>query len=836
MKKKPLILSVETIFFIILLFNISNFGHSQRTHQYAVREAYKLLEKHYRGSVPDIKNNLGNTQTGNFNGHFPLDNGTPWTDGKIVAGAFREDEEDVIYHIGESIGDVSRYAWASVSHFWNADDGPNALTNLSFLAGSDPKPNAYQKIMTYATSGNGIYIMVLCRLPGKVWGTANLYIKYNSLPDLYKNRNLYITRAEYLGQGSTNYNPALKLENSYFSNGVLQDLINIISWEVLGRMTHLIADMSVPAHVHNDDHAGGDGYEDYMGHGVDDPLPSATTYWDANRVFNAFGNIMNPYVSYEGPLYHLMYTVNQLADHFASNDANGDDTFDHNNNELEQYYPYGIGPTTKAQVNQGSTTNYNNIRNATFPHSIRAIAGLFHWFVTESNLQIITPSYVINPTVRNVGTVYGGYAQIPGSFSIYNNGQIPIQIKVKTTNPLYDLDISTTPKDYEKTISLAPWQTHTINYHAVAPLYAGSFTEVITIDAIDYNIHKTHTIIGTVPIPDFCFAETNRMMLSPEEQLFDEAFLDSFYELDTLDAMEKVKLKPKDKMKFAYEMFELPETELVSNVCMQSIKTYPNTEMDMAFYALNVLWESALEEPSSKDYDIKDFIKYLKKLAKEKKKYRVYGYGELILSLIEEEERLEKLTNVYNNYSDQPLAEISLFYQFIYYFIQKDDIATAKSLINQMDKEFKYSKYTYQAHMILEDVGFTLEGLKDLIDKNDELYYEKPSLAKKNIKNLLEKENIVPNEYLLSQNYPNPFNPITSISYSIPDNLQVSLKVYNSMGQLVKTLVSRDKLAGTYNIVWDSTNESGNIVSSGTYIYVLTTPNKVLSNKMILLK
>ena len=86
-------------------------------------------------------------------------------------------------------------------------------------------------------------------------------------------------------------------------------------------------------------------------------------------------------------------------------------------------------------------------------------------------------------------------------------------------------------------------------------------------------------------------------------------------------------------------------------------------------------------------------------------------------------------------------------------------------------------------------------------------------------------------EFSLSQNYPNPFNPTTVIKYNIPVDSQVKLRVYNSLGQLVRTLSSGFKRAGSYEITFRSDN-----LASGVYIYELSTDNFYDSKKMVLIK
>ena len=85
-------------------------------------------------------------------------------------------------------------------------------------------------------------------------------------------------------------------------------------------------------------------------------------------------------------------------------------------------------------------------------------------------------------------------------------------------------------------------------------------------------------------------------------------------------------------------------------------------------------------------------------------------------------------------------------------------------------------------------------------------------------------------------NYPNPFNPTTQIKYSLPKDTNVKLEIYNIKGQKITTLVDEKKEAGYHAIDWSSTDETGKSVSSGMYFYRLTTDDKVLNKKMMLLK
>ena len=91
----------------------------------------------------------------------------------------------------------------------------------------------------------------------------------------------------------------------------------------------------------------------------------------------------------------------------------------------------------------------------------------------------------------------------------------------------------------------------------------------------------------------------------------------------------------------------------------------------------------------------------------------------------------------------------------------------------------------------------------------------------------------------LTQNYPNPFNPSTTISYNVDVSGMVTLKVYDVMGRLVRTLVDGYKISGYesgYSVVWDGKDQQGQQVSAGLYIYSLQTPSGIKTKKMVLMK
>lgn len=94
----------------------------------------------------------------------------------------------------------------------------------------------------------------------------------------------------------------------------------------------------------------------------------------------------------------------------------------------------------------------------------------------------------------------------------------------------------------------------------------------------------------------------------------------------------------------------------------------------------------------------------------------------------------------------------------------------------------------------------------------------------------------LPDGYELAQNYPNPFNPTTIIEFSLPTTSDVSVDIYNLLGQKVKNLVSGTLAAGQHRLEWDGTNDRGDEAATGVYFYRLQADDFATSRKMMLLR
>ena len=136
------------------------------------------------------------------------------------------------------------------------------------------------------------------------------------------------------------------------------------------------------------------------------------------------------------------------------------------------------------------------------------------------------------------------------------------------------------------------------------------------------------------------------------------------------------------------------------------------------------------------------------------------------------------------------------------------------------------------------------EGAFVAVDKNKNVYiagnHDDPIHSRKALFGLLKYSQSVgitnisseiPDNYKLYQNYPNPFNPKTIITYEIPENSLITLKVYDIQGKELVTLVNEFQNAGKYEAEFN-----GNYLSSGVYLYKLSSENFSKTNRMVLLK
>lgn len=134
-----------------------------------------------------------------------------------------------------------------------------------------------------------------------------------------------------------------------------------------------------------------------------------------------------------------------------------------------------------------------------------------------------------------------------------------------------------------------------------------------------------------------------------------------------------------------------------------------------------------------------------------------------------------------------------------------------------------------------------LSDFEDSLDDAETFYAEElggATLKKTSSTSYLQAEisGSIPDKFSLEQNFPNPFNPDTQIRFSLPEATHVQIRIYNTLGQVVKTLVNDDYPAGTFQVSWNSKDESGQQVPSGVYFYQIKAGEFQAQRKLLLLK
>ena len=369
MKKKLI-----TIFLFVGFMNMI-FAHGEGVHQHMVREAYKLLKTFIGQDIREMKDHVGYNEVGY--GAFNPGN-------LIVIGAHREDAEDVVY--GFSGLNTTN------THFWDPDEGDGSHF-ISPTGGS--YHNAYEKALLFINSGYDLNIeLILYGFPTEANGSgfcatqrAILTFHYNSLMDMYKNKNIYVTKVSWQTGGQTIYNNPIKFLQNHWSllnSGTYNGFFGLVSFEILGRVCHLLGDMTVPAHTHNDPHpapVNPDSYEEWMNQ------PSIYNQWTYLNAVTQ-GGLINSTLN-SNPLKYLFYPTAQIASFFGSSDIDGN-----NGSGINDPFSFYAGlPEMIQQLNStfGGPTPHTfipltDISNYSFVYGIRAIAGLLYWFAKEADL------------------------------------------------------------------------------------------------------------------------------------------------------------------------------------------------------------------------------------------------------------------------------------------------------------------------------------------------------------------------------------------------------------------------------------------------------------------
>ena len=130
------------------------------------------------------------------------------------------------------------------------------------------------------------------------------------------------------------------------------------------------------------------------------------------------------------------------------------------------------------------------------------------------------------------------------------------------------------------------------------------------------------------------------------------------------------------------------------------------------------------------------------------------------------------------------------------------------------------------------DIDVIIIGIAQLSDDIFKPRVYKNMLTPLSTKNI----SLYPKSFKVNQNYPNPFNPVTSLSYDLPEDSFVSITIYDMLGNIVNNLVNTNQSSGYKSVQWNATNNQGEPVSAGIYLYSIEAGEFRQTKKMILLK
>jgi parallel beta-helix repeat protein len=201
----------------------------------------------------------------------------------------------------------------------------------------------------------------------------------------------------------------------------------------------------------------------------------------------------------------------------------------------------------------------------------------------------------------------------------------------------------------------------------------------------------------------------------------------------------------------------------------------------------------------------------------------IYAQAELQLAVESEKNQLKELNALQTKYKDHLLMEDILFAKFMYFFNEAEDLEKAERISQNLKQKFPKSELYVQTQRFLGKEDKDLENFA----KSRAALGETPTLETESL----------PTKYELLGNYPNPFNPQTKIPFHLPQASQVTIEVYNTLGQLVATPANGIFEAGRHKVVFN-----GASFASGLYIVRAQMKSKESGaahhfvHKMILLK
>lgn len=411
------------VIIIILLGTRFSYSYDQDTHKWLTIQAWELVRYQYPeviGSEMDIAMKRGHDYT--WEGY----NWGPFSQQCIVNGSFVEDDHDAAFHEENRLIHCGPFSssgiFTSANHFWNPDLGFGYQHSFWTCCGTYGRfNNARDKLIAY---GDGLSTNWTQNYKFNIpWGPysvvlngetvqALIGISYFGLHNGIKGQ-LYVPRIYVWRRIGAFYMyfpydlPTPQPLSNYVTSPSERDEIRkYITWEIAGRMCHLIEDMGVPAHAHDDPHPTGASVcsdPDYYEHHYIPSYRTSKTYMDA---YNQ-GGVIN-YSSYWWPTQvaaYSSYIVNQVSDRFGSSDEWGDANYlTAYASDLQPIYN-SIGNITPEPGHGNEVQDVLFAHN--YVHSIRRLAGfLWHLFNFSSVQPGLPYDLTLESRILNHGINY----------------------------------------------------------------------------------------------------------------------------------------------------------------------------------------------------------------------------------------------------------------------------------------------------------------------------------------------------------------------------------------------------------------------------------------------
>ena len=219
---------------------------------------------------------------------------------------------------------------------------------------------------------------------------------------------------------------------------------------------------------------------------------------------------------------------------------------------------------------------------------------------------------------------------------------------------------------------------------------------------------------------------------------------------------------------------------------------------------------------------------------------------------IEEAEQRERMESEYFSYNNLPSYEaidvMDIPQNVIEIGVFEDDLCVGAVVVQDTCEQilvYSSSQVPFSFEVVTNNRQAN-QQIKSyqVLNKETRLYENRPLISGQQkssvimFGNLEDPQNETPviDNVVLHGNYPNPFNPETKISFSLSQDQEIELTVYNLKGQKVRTLYTGNTSSGEQSVVWNGKGDDGKSVGSGLYFYKLRTENKELTKKMLLLK